>query len=238
MGKFMRKKSSNEKLIKKNKYKLTSCFALILLSIIIVSNANTAYAAFSETETETLDPGTGGIINIVNSNANDILSIEWDIISGAPLDVYLRENVTLYLLGPPSHYIKKATDSYDGKWSHTITSDDSDNSVIFINEDSVESSTVRYTISRGSQIGNVLDNLYIIVIVIGAVAAIAVAAALIARSVIKKRKLVEPGLKSEPTTQTSENHLPEVEKIDLFCPECGKKLLDGSAFCIECGHKL
>ncbi|GAJ24032.1 unnamed protein product, partial [marine sediment metagenome] len=47
MGKFMRKKSSNEKLIKKNKYKLTSCFALIVLSIIIVSNANTAYATNS-----------------------------------------------------------------------------------------------------------------------------------------------------------------------------------------------
>lgn len=47
----MRKKSSNEKLTKKNKYKLTSGFVLILVTIIIVSNANTVYADFSKSET-------------------------------------------------------------------------------------------------------------------------------------------------------------------------------------------
>lgn len=235
MWKNMRKKSSNEKLIKKNKYKLTSCFALILLSIIIVSNANTAYAAFSETDTKILDPQTGAVVNIVGSNANEIINVEYKVISGTSIDVYLRDGVTLMLLGPPSTYIKKDNDATEGKWSHTVTSDDSDNSVVFLNEDTVESSTVRYTISRGSQIGNFLDILYIILIIVGVVA---VAGSLIARSVLKKRKSVEPELKSEPTTQTIVKPLPEVEKIILSCPECGKKLLEGSAFCIECGHKL
>jgi len=231
----MRKNISNEKLIKKNKYKLTSCFVLIILTIIIVSNANTAYASISETDTKTLDPESAAIINIVGSNANDIISVEYEVISGHSLDVYLRENVTLMLWGPPSHYIRKDDDSYGGKWSYTVTSDDSDYSVIFLNEDTVEYSTVRYTIKRGSTIGNILDYLYIIVIVIGLVAAIG---ALIARLVIKKRKSVEPELKSEPITKTIDHPLPEVEKQDLFCSECGKKRLEGSAFCIECGHQL
>ena len=228
----MRKKFSNEKLIKKNKYKLTSCFALILLTIIIVSNANTAYA---ETETETLGPESGSIINIVGCNANDIIDVDYEVISGICLDVYLKENVSLLLLGPPSHYIKKDDNSYQGKWSYTVTRDDSDYAVIFLNLDTTESSTVRYTITRGSALGNILDYLYIILIVIGVVV---VVGALIARTIIKKRKSVEPELKSEPTTQTIVKPLPEVETKILSCPECGKKLLEGSAFCIECGHQL
>lgn len=65
-GKYMRIKTSNEKLIKKNRYMLTSSFVLILLSIFIVNNANTAYAAFSETDTEILGPESGAVINIVD----------------------------------------------------------------------------------------------------------------------------------------------------------------------------
>jgi len=232
MGKYMRKIFSNEKLIKNNKYKLTSCFFLILLTIIIVSNANTAYA---QTETETIGPRTISIINVVGCNANDVIKVDYEIISGPPLDVYLKEGATIFLMGPPSEYIKKDNDSNQGKWSHTVTSDDSDYSVIFLNDDDVESSTVRYTISRGSALGNILDYLYIILIVIGVVV---VVGALIARSIIKKRKSVEPELKSEPTTQTIVKPLPEVETKILSCPECGKKLLEGSAFCIECGHQL
>jgi len=205
----MRKNTSNEKLIKKNKYKLTSCFVLILLTIMIVSNANTAYAGLSETDTKTLGPQTGAIINIVGSNANDIISVEYEVISGISIDVYLRDGVTLLLMGPPSTYIKKDNDSFGGKWSHTVTSDDSDNSVIFLNEDTVESSTVKYTIKRGSQIGNILDYIYIIVVVIGIVAVIG---ALIARTVIKKRKSVESELRSEPTTKTIVQPLPGFEK--------------------------
>ncbi len=231
----MRKNTSNEKLIKKNKYKLTSCFVLILLTIIIVSNANTAYAIFSETETKTLGPESGAIINIVGNNANDIINVEYEVISGPSLDVYLKENVTLLLMGPPSNYIKKDDNSYQGKWSYTVTRDDSDYAVIFINLDTVESSTVRYTISRGSALGNILDYLYIILIVI---AIVAVVGSLIARSIIRKKKSVEPELKPEPITQTIVKPLPEVEKKSLFCSECGKKLLEGSAFCIECGHQL
>ncbi|TKJ24559.1 MAG: hypothetical protein CEE42_10475 [Promethearchaeota archaeon Loki_b31] len=230
----MRKKFSNEKLIKNNKYKLTSCFVLILLTIIIVSNANTAYAIFSESDTETLGPNTASIINIVGCNANDIINVEYEIISGTSLDVYLREGVTLMLMGAPSSYIKKDNDSNQGKWSYTVTTDDSDYSVIFLN-DGTESSTVRYTITRGSALGNILDYLYIILIV---VAVVVVVGAVIARTIIKKRKSVEPELKSEPTTQTIVKPLPEVEKKFLSCPECGKKLLEGSAFCIECGHQL
>ncbi len=228
----MRKKFSNEKLIEKNKYKLTSCFVLILLTVIIVSNANTAYA---ETETKKLDPKSGAIINIVGCNANDVIKIDYEVISGTSLDVYLREGVTLLLMGAPSDYIKKDTNSNQGKWSHTVTSDDSDYSVIFLNVDDVESSTVRYTITRGSALGNILDYLYIILIV---VAVVVVVGAVIARTIIKKRKSVEPELKSEPTTQTIVKPLPEVETKILSCPECGKKLLEGSAFCIECGHQL
>ena len=230
----MRKNTSNEKLINKNKYKLTSCFVLILLTIIIVNNANTAYAGLSETETKTLGPNSGAVVNIVGSNANDIISVEYEVISGHSLDVYLREGVTLMLMGPPSSYIRKDDDSYGGKWSHTVTSDDSDNSIIFLNEDSVESSTVRYTIKRGYALGNILDYLYIILIVI---AIVAVVGSLIARSIIKKRKSVEPELKSKPTTKTIVHPLPGVEKQN-FCSECGKKLIEGSAFCIECGHQL
>jgi len=230
MGKYMRKKCSNEKLIKKNYYKLTSSFVLILLTIIIVSNANTAYAVFSESETETLDPNHAAVINIVGCNANDIIDVDYEVISGTSVDVYLREGVTLMLLGPPSTYVKKDNDSHQGKWSYTVTSDDSDYSVIFLN-DGAESITVRYTISRGSAFGII----YIILIVIGVVV---VVGALIARSIIKKRRSVEPELKSEPTTQTIVKPLPEVEKISLSCPECGKKLLEGFAFCIVCGNQL
>ncbi|MBA7524920.1 hypothetical protein ES705_17065 [subsurface metagenome] len=224
----MRKNFSNEKLIKNNKYKLTSCFFLILLTIIIVSNANTAYA---ETETETIDPRTISIINVVGCNANDVIRVDYEIISGPPLDVYLREGATIFLMGPPSDYIKKDNDSNQGKWSHTVTSDDSDYSVIFVNEDTAETSTVRYTIIHESAFGII----YIILIVIGVVV---VVGALIARSIIKKRRSVEPELKSEPTTQTIVKPLPDVEKKILSCPECGKILLEGSAFCIECGHQL
>ncbi len=231
----MRKNASNEKLTKKNCYKLTSFFVLMLLTILMVSNANTAYANFSETETEILDPETGAIINVVNNKANDIISVKYEVISGTHIDVYLRENVTLMLFGAPSTYIRKDNDSYEGEWSHTITSDDSDISIIFLNEDTLESSTVRYTISRGSQIGGVFDFIYIILAVIGIVA---VVGSLIARAVLKKRKAVEPELKSELTTQTIEKQLPEVGKENLFCPECGKERLQSSAFCIECGHKL
>ena len=231
----MRKNTSNEELIKKNNYKLTSCFVLMLITIIIVSNANTAYASISETDTKTLGPKSAAIINIVGSNANDIISVEYEVISGHSLDVYLRVNVTLMLWGAPSHYIRKDDNSYGGKWSYTVTSDDSDNSVIFLNEDTVEPSTVKYTIKRGSQIGNILDYIYIIVVVIGIVAVIG---ALIARTVIKKRKSVESELRSEPTTKTIVQPLPGIEKQGLSCSKCGKSLLEGSAFCIECGHQL
>ncbi len=228
----MRKKFSNEKLIEKNKYKLTSCFFLILLTIIIVSNANTAYA---DTETKTLEHNSAAINNIVGCNTNDVITVDYEVISGTCLDVYLKENVSLLLLGPPSHYIKKDDNSYQGKWSYTVTRDDSDYAVIFLNDDDFESSTVRYTITRGSALGNILDYLYIILIV---VAVVVVVGAVIARTIIKKRKSVEPELKPEPTTQTIVKPLPEVEKKILSCPECGKKLLEGSAFCIECGHQL
>ena len=232
MGKYMRIKTSNEKLIKKNKYMLTSSFVLILLAIIIVSNANTVSAVFSETETEIIGPNTGAVINIVDCNADDIISVEYEVISGHSLDVYLREGVTLMLFGAPSTYIRKDNDSFEGEWSHTVTSDDSDYSVVFLNEDPVESSTVRYTIKRGSVMGDIFDYLYIILIVLGLVAAVV---SLIARSIVKKRKSVEPELKPEPTPQTKEKSLPDVKN---FCPECGKKMLEGAAFCIECGHQL
>lgn len=235
-GKYMRIKTSNEKLIKKNQYMLTSSFVLILLSIFIVNNANTAYAAFSETDTEILGPESGAVINIVDWNADDIISVEYEVISGHSLDVYLREGVTLMLFGAPSTYIKKDNDSFEGDWSHTVTSDDSDYSIVFLNEDPVESSTVRYTIKRGSVLGDIFDYLYIILIVLGLVAAVV---SLIVRSARKKRKSVEPELKHElkpePTTQTKEKFLPDVKN---FCPECGKKMLERAAFCIECGHQL
>ena len=235
-GKYMRIKTSNEKLIKKNRYMLTSSFVLILLSIFIVSNANTAYAAFSETDTEILGPESGAVINIVDCNTDDIISVEYEVISGHSLDVYLREGVTLMLFGAPTTYIRKDNDSFEGEWSHTVTSDDSDYSVIFLNEDPVASSTVRYTIKRGSVLGDIFDYLYIILIVLGLVALVV---SLIVRSIRKKRKLFEPELKpelkTEPTTQTKEDFLPDVK---IFCPECGKKLLEGAAFCIECGHQL
>ena len=102
----MRIKTSNEKLIKKNKYMLTSSFVLILLAIIIVSNANTVSAVFSETETEIIGPNTGAVINIVDCNADDIISVEYEVISGHSLDVYLREGVTLMLFGALSTYIR------------------------------------------------------------------------------------------------------------------------------------
>ncbi|MHA1498906.1 MAG: zinc ribbon domain-containing protein [Promethearchaeota archaeon] len=220
-----------EKLLKKNN-KLTSCFALILLSIIIVSNANTAYGSLSETDTEILEPNSAAAINIADSNTDDIITVEYEVLSGHSIDVYLRDGFTMLLLGPPADYIKKDNDSYQGKWSHTVTSDDSDNSVVFHNEDLVESSTVKYTITRGSTFGNILDFLYIIVIVIGLAAAIV---AFIARSKKKKRKSVEPELMSEPTTQTIVNPLPGAE---IFCSECGKKILEGNTFCTECGHQI
>ncbi len=152
--------------------------------------------------------------------------------SGHSFDVYLRDGVTLMLFGSPSSYIKKDNDSYQGEWSHTATSDDSDYSVIFLNMDTVESSTVRYTIRRGSKSGDIFDSLYIILIVIGVVVGIV---SLIAKSIVKKRRSVEPELIPEPTTQNIVNPLPGVEKL---CPECGKKLLEDSIFCIECGHQL
>lgn len=240
MGKYMRKKTSNEKLIKKNRYVLTSCFVLILISIFIVSNAKTAYAAFSETDTETLGPESAAVINIVDCNTDDIISVEYEVISGHSLDVYLREGVTLMLFGAPSTYIRKDNDAFEGEWSHTVTSDDSDYSVVFLNEDPVASSTVRYTIQRGSLLGDIFDYLYIILIVLGLVA---VVVSLIVRSIRKKRKSVEPELepelksvlKPEPTPQTKEKPLPDVKN---FCPECGKKMLEGAVFCIECGHQL
>ena len=140
------------------------------------------------------------------------------------------------LFGAPSTYIKKDNDSFEGDWSHTVTSDDSDYSIVFLNEDPVESSTVRYTIKRGSVLGDIFDYLYIILIVLGLVAAVV---SLIVRSARKKRKSVEPELKHElkpePTTQTKEKFLPDVKN---FCPECGKKMLERAAFCIECGHQL
>ena len=236
MGKYMRIKTSNEKLIKKRGYMLTFCFVLILLSIFIISNANNAYAAFSETDTEILGPESGAVINIVDCNTDDIISVEYEVISGHSLDVYLREGVTLMLFGAPSTFIRKDNDAFEGDWSHTVTSDDSDYSVVFLNEDPVQSSTVRYTIKRGSVLGDIFDYLYIILIVLGLVVAVA---SLIARSIVKKRKSVEPelkpALKPEPTPQTKEKFLPDVKN---FCPECGKKMLEGAVFCIECGHQL
>jgi hypothetical protein len=236
----MRIKTSNEKLIKKSRYMLTFSFVLILLSIFIISNANTAYAAFSETDTEILGPESGAVINIVDCNTDDIISVEYEVISGHSLDVYLREGVTLMLFGAPSTFIRKDNDAFEGDWSHTVTSDDSDYSVVFLNEDPVQSSTVRYTIKRGSVLGDIFDYLYIILIVLGLVVAVA---SLIARSIVKKRKSVEPELepelkpvlKPEPTPQTKEKSLPDVKN---FCPECGKKMLEGAIFCIECGHQL
>ena len=236
MGKYMRIKTSNEKLIKKKKYLLTFCFVLILVSIFIVGNANTAYAAFSETDTEILGPESGAVINIVDCNTDDIISVEYEVISGHSLDVYLREGVTLMLFGAPATYIKKDNDAFEGDWSHTVTSDDSDYSVVFLNEDPVQSSTVRYTIKRGSVLGDIFDYLFIILIVLGVVVAVV---SLIVRSVVKKRKSSEPEirpeLKHEPTPQTKEKALPDVKN---FCPECGKKMLAEAAFCIECGHQL
>jgi len=227
----MRIKNFDEKLIKKNAYKLTSCFVLMLLTIMIVGNASIVYAGFSETGTETLGSNTGVVINIVECNVDDIISVEYEVTSGSSLDVYLKEGVTLILFGAPSTYIKKDNDSFEGDWSHTVTSDDSDFSVIFLNEDA-EPSTVRYTIKQGSVMGDIFDYLYIIVIVIGLVAAVV---SLIARARVKKRKSGEPEIKNEPTTQAEEKFSPGVE---IFCPECGKKLREGTAFCIECGHQL
>ncbi|MBY9015127.1 MAG: zinc-ribbon domain-containing protein [Candidatus Lokiarchaeota archaeon] len=237
----MRIKTSNENLIKENKYKLTSCFVLILLAIIIVSNANPAYAVFSRTETEILDPQTGAVVNIVDSSTDDIISVEYEVISGTSIDVYLREGVTLLLFGAPSTYIKKDNDSFEGEWSHTVIND-SDYSVIFLNEDSVLTCTVRYTIEVGSLFGNIFDYLYIIIIVIGVVAAVVL---LIVRSIVKKRKSIEPEVKPEPKTQTkvksespAQTRVEPLHGVLTFCPECGTKLQEGAAFCIECGHQL
>ena len=238
----MRKKTSNENRIKENKYKLISCFVLILLAIIIVSNANPAYAALSETDTEVLGPNTGAVINIVESNVDDVISVEYEVTSGHSLDVYLKEGLTMMLFGPPSTYIRKDNDSFEGEWSYTVTSDDTDYSVIFLNEDSVESSTVTYTIRRGSVLGDIFDYLYIIFIVIGV---IAVVVSLIVRSVVKKRKSIEPEVKPESITQTkvksespAQTRAESLHGVVTFCPECGTKLQEGAVFCIECGHQL
>jgi len=245
----MKKKPLINKQIKAKQKKLISFFVIILFTIIVISNAHTVNASYSNLDQETIPADSAVAINIVDCKVNQKIKVKYEVISGGPVDVYLCEGTIIFLFTAPSQYIRKDGNSYGDEWIYTVTEND-DYSVLIHNEDDFASCVVKYTITRGGGLGDILNYLYIASIVTGIIVAIVLF--IVKR---KKRKGIEPETMSadtgEPLHRTPPKTLPGFEKKPTteeavlksvtkpnFCPECGKPLLEGSAFCIECGHKL
>ena len=129
----------------KNKHKtIISLSVSMLFAVLIFSNLKEVKGRW---EQKTLEERAALVVNIMDKQPSAVITVEYNVISGPGLDVYLRKGTTGVLLAKPTERILKYEDnSMEGHWTYTVENA-SDFSVVFIN-DGPETCVFRYSVTH------------------------------------------------------------------------------------------